>query len=134
MRPSQRELIEAGLLRGAAYGALTFLICLTKFADLDWRLPLFLFIAHGLLGLPALLFGRDRQLRWYRSAFFVPVTSIWGAVLAAILGEAFSLPFLVALLGFWIVLPGAPVVWLIGAVWIWQRDRRLASTPCPGVS
>jgi len=85
---------------------------------------MFFFMLELLMGLAGLLFPGDRQLDWYRRSFFFPVSAVWGVPMVGFLAGMGRVAWPLGLLGIAVVLPGAPAVWLLGALWIWRSNRR----------
>ena len=130
MRAGQRQLLSLGLRLGLGYAATAYFVFYMKDDYEGRRICWFLPVFHLFISLPALFFSTDRQLDWYRRALFLPMSALWAFPLA---GNALN-SALAFWLGIWalvIVVPGAPLVWLVGAVWIWRRDRRrMRSVAC----
>ena len=120
----QRHLVSLGLRVGGSHAAMTFLISYMRHDGISVEVCLVLLVIYFSLCLPALLFGSDRQLDWYRRALFIPWSAVYGAILLAAADGQWGLLGAVAVWGAVTVVPAAPVVWLVGALWIWRSNRR----------
>jgi len=134
MRPAQQRLAALGLKLGLLYaGSSTLMLHMNEHPVNAQSIGFILIIFFPLfvLGLAGALLSNDRQLAWYRGAFFLPWSAA-GAALALCLCSPASLRsifFVPAMLGLITVVPGAPALWLIGALWIWWSDRRRMRSP-----
>jgi hypothetical protein len=124
MRPAQQHLVGLGFRLGLVYPTATYVMSYIQHNVVSMEFCAILFGIHFCLSLPALLMPSDRQVEWYRCALFLPWSSIWAGVLLAVspdghenlLAPVVACAALLALLG-------APVVWLVGALWIWRSNH-----------
>jgi hypothetical protein len=124
MRANQRRLIWLGFRLAALYTSATYVMCYLQHDCLDIVFSLFLFVLNWMLSWPAILMPSDCQVNWYRRALFLPCSSIWGGVLAAVATGNDGPIGRVVVCAAMVVVPGAPTIWLVGALWIWRSHRR----------
>jgi hypothetical protein len=90
-----------------------------------WSSCLYIFAFQLVLAAVSLAFASPRQLRWYRWSLLLPMSVLWPLLmLSQVVSDVREIFFMTAA---W-VLPGAPLVWLLGALSIRcddRRDRRL---------
>jgi hypothetical protein len=127
MNPARMRLLQAGLEVGLVYGLATHLVWLFRHGGANYVNCSILSVSYVVIALPGLLLRREVQVDWYRRALFLPWASLYGAGLVAVgvLGN-YTLGILVVLAAM-IVLPAAPLVWLIGALYMWRSHRRMRS-------
>jgi hypothetical protein len=117
MSPDKQRLLTTGLVPGLGCGVGSHLMFLLKEHEPEYLASLIVCAVHLGIALPGLLFRREAQVRWYRRALVIPVSCVCPAFLLASGLESGSL-FVVAVWGALVVLPLAPLVWLVGALYV----------------
>jgi hypothetical protein len=125
--PARARLLGAGVKTGAAAFAVTHLMFWVNNGvpgyEYSWRMLAFVL---G-LSLPGSAFSNPRQVDWYRRCVFAPTTALL-ALLALSVWVRLEWLGLAALMGILIAVPAAPLVWLIGALWI--RGQPIQTAAC----
>jgi hypothetical protein len=116
------RLLRWGTVVGLNHGLTGYLMFILKDHNPNTLFCVAIFLVHFAFSLPGLLLRGDRQVDWYRRSFFVPLTLPWGM---AVLGAAMNFDALctASLAAAMLAVFVTPVIWLIGALWLWRSNR-----------
>jgi hypothetical protein len=119
---AQAKMFRWGLTVAIGYALASCIIFLLKDDRSNGLFCMCIFLFYLLVSLPGQAFRNDWQVDWYRRALFLPLAVPWGLVLVAVIldfTEFAKVAWIAAMLAVLV----APVVWLVGALWLWRSNR-----------
>ena len=122
MIPAKAKLLRWGAVVGLNHGLTGHIMFVLKDHRPNYLFCLTVILVHFAFSLPGLLLRGERQVDWYRRSFFLPLALPWAM---AVLGAAMNFDALgtAALAAAMLAVFVTPVVWLIGALWLWRGNR-----------